>query len=281
MALVLSIRARGLRQGSFALLAALVASAVPTRPLFAADAPAKPSASMFALLEAQIKGHVKDRALDALKKDVEQITKAMGDEVDVKQKSRLGTLFGLIVNGTTDDDIRKVAIVAIGNSKDASLFTYIRKFLSQPDLDAEPPLMKSAIEATGKLVADEAVLPLMTIVDKTHVLSLAQAAMEAFALYGTHKSVRGKILRDLVGTVEKDRPGVGQRWDASMGDPTQTAKTRTNELSRQRWDALSGSLVATLNKMTGTQGATAEDWFKLYDGYKGGLDKLFVDPAKS
>ena len=120
----------------------------------------------------------------------------------------------------------------------------------------------------------------MTLVDKTHVLTLAQAAMSAFSLYGTKKNARTKILRDLVGTVSKDRPGVGLRWDASMGDPVQTAKTRTNELSRARWDSLSGVLVATLNKMTGTQGATAEDWFKLYDDYKGGLDRLFVDPAK-
>ena len=248
---------------------------------FATDDASKTAASTFAFLEAQIKGHIQDKSLEALKKDVGEVAKAITDEPDEKNKTRLGTLMGVIVYGTTDDGVQKVAIVAIGASKDSSLFQYIRRFLSQPDLDAEPPLCKCAIEAAGKLAADDAVGPLMTIVDKTHVLPLAQAAMDAFALYGTHKSVRGKILRDLVGTVEKDRPGVGLRWDASMGGPAvQTAKTRTNELSRQRWDALSGNLVSTLNKMTGTQGATAEDWFKLYDDYKGGLDKLFVDPAK-
>ena len=269
---------RGIRARVLACVSLL---AVGASSVIAADEPAKSGPSAFTLLDAQIRTHIKDKALDALKKDVEQITKALADEPDAKNKTRLGTLFGVITSGTTDDGVQKVAIVAIGNSKDSSLFPYIRKFLSQPDLDVEPPLCKVAIEAAGKLVADDAVGPLMTIIDKTHTLSLAQAAMDAFAFYGTHKSVRGKILRDLVGTVEKDRPGVGKRWDASMGgEAVETAKTRTNELSRQRWDALSGGLVSTLNAMTGTQGATAEDWFKLYDDYKGGLDKLFVDPKK-
>jgi hypothetical protein len=266
--------------GTALVLATLAGAAAPSAR--AADGPTATAASTYTYLEAQIKGHIKDKSLDALKKDVEQVGKAVADEPDAKNRTRLGTLLGLVVNGTTDDAVQKAAIVAIGATKDSALFPCISRFLKQPDLDAEPPLCKAAIEATGKLAADDAVLPLMTLVDKSHVLSLASAAMEAFSLYGTKKNVRRNILRDLVSTVSKDRPGVGQRWDASQGGPAvATAKTRTNELSRQRWDALSGILVSTLNKMTGTQGATAEDWFKLYDDYKGGLDKLFVDPAKS
>lgn len=275
-------RARGLVRVSVLSLGAFAGTVAFASGASAAGEPSKEAVAAFAFLDAQIRGHIKDKALDALKKDVEQVAKAITDEPDAKNKTRLGALLGVIVNGTTDDGIQKVAIVAVGATKDPALFQFIRRFLVQPDLDNEPPLLKPAIEAAGKLVADDALGPLMTIIDKTHTLSLASAAMSALALYGTHKAVRGKILRDLVGTVEKDRPGVGQRWDASMGGPAvQTAKTRTNELSRARWDALSGVLTATLNKMTGTQGATADDWFKLYDDYKGGLDKLFVDPAKS
>lgn len=264
-----------------AVLVFAAAALAPSRPVFAADdAAAKDAAQKFTALDAQIRAHIKDKSLDALKKDVEEVSKALGDQTDPKQRTRFGTLLGLIVNGTTDDGVQSVVIVAIGNTKDSANFQFIRRFLAQPDLDAEPPLLKPAIEAAGKLVADDAVLPLMTIVEKSHLLPIASAAMGAFSLYGTHKAVRSKILLSLVDTVSKDRPGVGVRWDASMGDPVQTAKTRTNELSRQRWDALSGVLVTTLNKMTGTQGATAEDWFKLRDDYKGGLDRLFVDPAK-
>jgi len=252
--------------------------------VFAADDPAKDAAkeaaTKFTALDAQIRSHIANKALEALQKDVEEVTKAITEQADPKVKSRFGTLLGVIVKGTTDDGVQKVVIVAIGDTKDSSLFQYIRPFLAQPDLDVEPPLCKPAIDAAAKLVCDDAVGPLMTLVEKSHILTLSSAAMEAFARYGTHKGVRSKIFRDLINTVSKDQPGVGQRWDASMGDPVQTAKVRTNELTAARWGALSSSLVSTLNKMTGTQGATAEDWFKLYDDYKGGLDRLFVDPLK-
>lgn len=283
-------RSLGIAGVSVLALSSLVVAAASVRLAAAGEGPpkeaatkeaaAKEAAAKYAALEAQIKGHLGEKALDALKKDVEEVSKALAEQADPKQRTRHAMLLGTITNGTLDEGVRRVAIVAIGNSKEGALFQYLRRFLAQPDLDAEPPLCKVAIEAAGKLLTDDAVLPLMTIIDKTHVMSLAQAAMAAFSKYGFKKNVRGKILRDLVATLEKDRPGTGLRWDASMGDPTQTAKTRTNEMSRQRWDALSGVLVTTLNTMTGTQAATAEDWFKLYDDYKGGLDRLFVDPAR-
>jgi HEAT repeat protein len=246
----------------------------------AASDPAKEAAVRFTAIEAQVKAHITTKAVDALKQDVAEVSKEVSAAPDPKLRARFGTLLATILGGTTNDDVQKAAILAIGDTRDAALFPAIRRFLAQPDLDAEPPLCKVAIEAAGKLAAPDAVLPLMTLVDKSHVLGLSQAAMKAFELYGTQKGVRTKILKDLIATVEKDRPGTGNRWDSSSGnDPQKTARTRTNELTRQRWDALSGVLVATLNKMTGTQGATAEDWFKLYDTYKGGLDKLFVEPA--
>ena len=270
------------RTGVFLGVLALWGGGLRASTAAAGDAPAAPpataadEAARYAELDKQVGLHLKDKAIDALKVDLVEVGKAVKATTDPALRSKVGALLGRILDGTTDDATQKAAIAAIGDTEDGSLFRFLRRWVAQPDAKAEPPMLSTAITAAGKLRSNDAVQPLMTIVEKSKLYSLSVAAMEALSNYGQNKRVRVKILTELISTVGKDRPGVGLRWDSSQGDPQATARTKTGEESRARWGALSGSLVSCLNRMTGATCATAEDWFGLHDKYKGRLDGLFM-----
>jgi len=271
------------RTGMFLGLVGLCAGGLGASAAIAGDLPATPpaataadAAARYAELDKQIGLHLKDKAADSLKLDLAEVGKEVKATADPTLRTKFGALLGRILDGTSDDGTQKAAIAAIGDTADGSLFRYLRRWVAQPDAKAEPPMLSTAIAAAGKLLSNDAVGPLVTIVEKSKLYSLSTAAMEALANFGQNKRVRVKILTDLISTVAKDRPGVGNRWDASKGDPEATARTRTGEESRARWGALSGTLVVCLNRMTGTNCATAEDWFGLHDKYKGRLDSLFT-----
>lgn len=259
--------------GGFFVASGALAGDMPASPPAATDGD---PAQRYAELDKQIGLHLKDKAVDALKLDVAEVAKEAKAATDPVWRTKLGALIGRILDGTTDDPTQKVALVAIGDSADPALFRFLRRWLAQPNPKEEPPLLAEAITAAGKLVSSDAVQPLLTIVQKSKLYPLATAAMEALANYGPNKRMRVKILTEIISTVSKDSPGVGNRWDSSSGEAQATARTKTGEESRARWGALSGVMVVCLNRMTGTNCATAEDWFGLYDKYKSRLDALFV-----
>jgi hypothetical protein len=245
----------------------------------AAEAGATPAtddpAVAYAQVEAQVRGHLRDKARDALKEDVKALAKTVAATQDAKWKVKYEALVGLICQTCTDDGVQKECIVALGDMKDPDMFRYVRPFLAQPNVKETPPLLEDAITAAGKMVSDDAVLPLMKLVKDSKVMTVAVAALKAFSTYGASKRMRVQIVKDLISSIGKDQPGVGNRWDNSQGDPTATARTKTGEESRARWSALSGELVRTLNAMTSLNAATAEDWFSLYDKYKNNLNAIF------
>lgn len=240
-----------------------------------AGIPALEPAAVYTQFEAQMKLHLRDKAKDALKKDVEETQKQLTAITDEKLAAKWKTALGTILQGCTDDGVQRAAIKAIGDTKDPSLFRYLRPFLAQPVAKEVPPLLDDAITATGKVVADDAVTPLMGLLKDTKVMAVAQAALKALGNYQSSKRMRGPILRDVISTVRKDQPGIGQRWDSSQGDPAATAKTKTGDEALARWGALSSVMVEALNKLTGQNCATPIDWISLYDKYKNSLDTLF------
>lgn len=265
--------------GSIGVLSTGLLGVVGAPPASAGDAPPAGTdtdpAQRFTELDKQIGVHLADKDADALKQDIGEALKEAKAATDPALKAKFGGLIGRILDRTHDDPTQKAAIVAIGETENPALFKHLRRWLAQPNTKVEPPMMTDAITAAGKIQSNDAVMPLLTIVEKSKVFSLATAAMEALANYGTSKRMRVKILTELISTVSKDSPGVGNRWDASMGEAEATARTRTGEESRARWGALSGPLVTCLNRMTGQNCATAEDWFGIYDSWKGRLDQLF------
>jgi hypothetical protein len=237
-------------------------------------APATP-AEEYAQVEAAVKAHLRDKDADGTKADgalvLRQSTSCPEEGLRAKYRALLGTM----LQSSRDEDVRKVLLEAIAETKDASLFRYVRPHLAMPNPKEAPPLLLPAIEAAGSLAADEGASILVGLVKDAKRMEVAQAAMKALGSYGANKRVRARIVGDLVATVRKDRPGVGQRPDYSSGTMQPTARIRTGDDQVSRWEALSGALVQTLNKMTGQNVGTAEDWFDLYDRYKGRPAVLF------
>lgn len=227
-------------------------------------------------LDAQLRQHVKEKVLDAVKADVVAIGTTYAT-VDAKGQKLLGAALSWVVKAVPDEPIRKAAIEAVGATKDKALSGVLRPFLVQPDKRALPPLLKPALEAAGKLADDDLVVPIMTIVKDSKHYEAAALAVRAFAGYGASKRTRNGILRDLVATVAKDQPGVGKRWEKD-GDsgPYETARTKTGDEQMTRYQALTAALVPTLNAMTGQNCGSAEDWFALFEKYKSAPGDLFA-----
>ncbi len=246
---------------------------------FAGDAPpAAPAVEPVdaVALDAAVRQHVKDKANDAVRADVVAIGKGYAS-VDAKGQKLLAAALAFVAKTVQDDAVRRATIEAVGETKDKALSGVLRPFLAQPDRKVLPPLLKPALEAAGKLADDELVVPLMSIVKDSKHVEAAALAMKAFAGYGASKKARNGIVRDLIGTVAKDQPGVGKRWEKD-GDsgPYETARTRTGEETQTRYQALSAALVPTLNAMTGQNCGSAEDWFALFERYKSSPGDLFA-----
>src|SRR5688572_3042019 len=188
----------------------------------AASLPEAESAAAVAALEAQVKEHLKDKNNDALKSDVKEIAKAYPAAFP-KHQEKYGGLFALIAKSVKEDDVLRVVIVAVGDTKNSNLFYVIRPFLQQPDKKAVPTLMKEAIDATAKMVPDSGAALLMSIVTDSKEYNIAAVALKALGSYGDNKRLRAGILRDAIATVGKDIPSRGHRWE-KMGDtPVPTA----------------------------------------------------------
>lgn len=260
----------GLRVVAVGVLAAACGLA---RPAAAADVPPADPATA---LDATLRQHVKEKALEAVKDDAKQVGKAW-PSLDPKGRKTLGATLLWLTKAVTDDGVQKVVIDVVGETRDKALSAVLRPFLAMPDKKAAPPLLRPAIEAAGKLADEDLVVPLMGIVKDAKDYDVAATALKAFAGYGTAKKARNGILRDLINTVAKDQPGVGKRWEKD-GDsgPYETARTKTGDEQLSRYQALSAALVPTLNTLTGQNCGTAEDWFGLFDRYKSAPGDLFA-----
>lgn len=231
-------------------------------------------------LETVAKKHLADKADDALKADVAAAVKLAAETSDAKLRARIITVVGSILSGRTEDGTQRAAIKGIGEIGDSSAFRYLRPFLNQPTPKDNPPLLIDAIDAASKIHADDSVIVLMALVEKSDVMPVAVAAMKAFIPFAANKPTRVKIVSDLIQTVKKDRPGVTYRWSKDGGimgaDRTRTRNPlHSGEDSVTRYQALAGVMCETLNKMTGQNVAAPEDWFDMKDKYKSNLSILF------
>jgi hypothetical protein len=211
-------------------------------------------------LERQVKQHLTDHADDAVKKDCKGALELAGKLTDANLKTRCLNVIGMVLDTSNNDEVRKVAIKAIADSGDKSLYRFVTTYLKQPNPKVVPELIMDAIDCAGKLTADEAVQPMLDLEKNSDVYTVTVAAIKALSNYGDAKRWRAKILKDLIGDIYQDRPGIKHR------DPA---------VSRERYEALSGEIVKTCNKLTGRTYASPEEWFDLVEKYKTDLDALF------
>ncbi|HVG93890.1 MAG TPA: hypothetical protein VND21_05550 [Planctomycetota bacterium] len=269
--------------GLAALLLGLAGAAIGGgSPAWAEAPPAEPGApadetptQAYARLEATVKGHLKEKDEAALKADCARAKELGLSCAEVALRPKYLALLGSILQGTREEEVRKVAIQAIGETKEKSMFKYLRPYLAMPNAKEAGPLLIPAIEAAGQLAANDGALLLVGLVKDSKVMTVAQAAIKAIGGYASNARMRQKVVGDVIATVRKSRPGVGSRADTSSGEVVPTARVRTGDEEMSRWQALAPVLVETLNKMTGHNAATAEDWFDLYDRYKTQPNVLF------
>jgi hypothetical protein len=231
-------------------------------------------------LEKQSKQHLADHADDALKKDCKSALELAGQLADAKLKARCLQIIGVILDLTNEDSVRKVAIKAIADSGEKSLYHFVTQYLKQPNPKVVPELIMDAIDCAGKLKADEAVQPMLKLEEDSDVYTVNVAAIKALSNYGDVKRWRVKILKDLVDDIRKDRPGISYRWrgENNMGGANRERThrgIRTGEESRTRYEALAGEVCAACNKLTGQNVASPEDWFDLVEKYKTNLEALW------
>jgi hypothetical protein len=262
---------------AFAAIAAVLPARV-ARADAAADAALKEATGKVDELDKQIKKHLSvTTADDALRADITAASKLSTELSDAKLKSRCLDLIGGILKGTTHDDLEKDAIKAFAALGSPDAGKWIVVYLKQASPKDEPPLLTDAIECAGKIKSDACVPSLLVIVDKSDVLPLAAASIKALANYGGNPRMREQILDSLVGTVEKDRPGISYKWRGDQDNRYKTGKIRSGEDARTRYEALAGEMCTCLNKMTGQNVASPEEWFDLRKKWKTDLGKLFVN----
>lgn len=244
----------------------------------AADAALKEATAKVVEIEGLAKQHQEAKADDALRVDITNAVKLAGELSDAKLKTRCIQIIGTIMKGTTHDDLERIALKAFGDLGNPAAGPMITLYLAQPVPDMQPPLLLDAIECAGKIKSDDNVGALLVLVNKSDILPVAAGALKALSNFGQSKRMREKILDELVGTVEKDRPGISYRWRGAgnMGTRFRTSNgIRTGEDARNRYEALAGEMCTGLNKLTGQNVASPEEWFDLRKKYKSSLAELF------
>jgi hypothetical protein len=230
-------------------------------------------------LEGSVAQHKKDRDEGALARDGDAIA-AMHKAPDCppEHRKRLHALLGTVLAAPVEDGLVKSALKAIGDIGDELNWKHVRKYLQQPDPKSAPPLLLEAIEAAGKIRAPGAVEPLLRIVDDSKTYAVAAAAIRALGSYGENKRARGRILETIVKSVRRSVPGGRgmKKGGQSQVDPEQGGSTNpSGSPDASRWGSLAPALVEAANQLTKKTAASAEDWFDLYDRYKGKIDSLF------
>jgi HEAT repeats len=268
--------------GAFATVAAAFSFGFAT-PRASAEETSGPTAEVDGLvrlaeLEGSVAQHKKDRDEGALARDLDGIA-AMYKAPDCppERRKRLSVLVGVVLQAPAADGLVKSALRAIAEIGDEANWKYVRKYLQQPDPKSTPPLLLEAIEAAGKIKASSAVDPLLKLVDDSKTFAVAAAAIRALGAYGDDKRARVRILDSIVKSVRRSVPGGRgmKKGGQSQTDPEQGGATNATGGDASRWGTLAPAFVEAANKLTGKSATSAEDWFDIYDRYKGKVGELF------
>lgn len=274
---------------SFLLAATLLAVLLPmtafAEEASQAEGAEKEAIEVYARVKAYedvVDDHRRDGADEAVVKDIREAVKLFGEAEKAKDKEkaqeRLVKIVGLTCSRMRSDDVRKTALVALGEMGHEDGARYVRRFLEPLDEgDEVPPTLLPAIEAAACIGDHSLVRYLLKIVDDSENYLVAAKAAEALGKFRDvdfryHK----KILEELGKTLIKDMPGSPSR---GKGDPTTGAYIpgKQGDAGTARWSLLSVAIPKALNELTGQQFGTMGDWMAMIDEHERNLKILFVD----
>lgn len=244
-----------------------LAVAVGTGGARAADGPAEgdPLVKKVVEHEALVAQHVKDKATKALLEDAKAAC-ALHKEVGTRDDLRARVLATLetVVKAQKDDAGRKEALECVGATGDRDGMKIVRPWLKQPNREKSGPVLLCAIRVAGLLPVSDSVEPLLGMVEDSKVLDASAAAMESLGSFGRVKNKREKIMTELCKTVAKWTPaGVARPKSTNPGTDDSGGTTRGDSEVSVRWTTLAPLLPKTLNRLTGQNVNTAEQWFRV------------------
>lgn len=260
---------------AWALGAGILLTVVFAVPAAADDALAKRLAD----LTARVKEHRAAKDIAGIQGDLKAAVRLHADTKDDKKlRKKVITLIGGVPSGMKSDTLRRDVLNALGQTRDPLGAKYIRFYLKQRNAKKAGEILLVAIRVAGEAPDGSLVSPLLKIVAKSKHLGAAAAALKTLGNFHGVKSHRAKILKAVVETVRKSKPGVkGVMKDPVEGDMYNHAGDET----RNRWAALSSVLPKMLGQLTGNEnyGTSVDEWFTMYDDNKRNLKALFADDA--
>lgn len=193
---------------------------------------------------------------------VPEVYKASAD------KSLRGKLLGELGKVVKDDDLGAArlaavdAIVAVEDPKAA--WKTLARNLPGPKVEEASEVDLAVVRAAGTLAQSRALKPLLELAAKAKQAEVAAAAAKALGGFNGDKRGRVKLLDELISIGKRTRPG-------------RSTEKAVSEEAQKRWETVRPSLVAGLNKLTGRDEGSFEDWEALWDEYKKRPKQLFVD----
>ncbi|MDJ0521759.1 MAG: hypothetical protein QNJ90_06755 [Planctomycetota bacterium] len=228
-------------------------------------------------LTEQVKSHRAAKDMAALGGDLKAAVALHKDADGHKRlRKKVIALIGNLPKKMVGEKLRLDMLAALAQTGDPEGAKYIRFYLKQPNAKKATPLLRAAIRTAGQVPDGSLVSPLLKIVTKSKHMGAASQALTALGNYHGVKTHRAKIMKTVVETVRKSRPGVkGVMKDPVEGDMYNHA----GEATHSRWGALSRVLPKMLATLTRNEqfSASVDEWFTMYDDNKRNLKALFVD----
>ena len=194
-----------------------------------------------------------------------------------KETSRLRLSLVRMVGDLTKsrhDRVRRTALDALGELEDENGTRFVKPLL-KPDRDDEPnPVTLAAIDAAASIGADDFVVPLLRIVDRSRCHEEASEAMSALARFSHSEKQRERIVKELAKTLTRARnkaPVVIAKAPAT--DPAAENK----EIPPSRWTTLAPLLPEVLNELTGQDINHPDEWLDMVEDNRRDVGKLFLD----
>lgn len=185
---------------------------------------------------------------------------------DKAAKSALLGELGKVIKDKKMSEARLAAVatlVEIGDSKPC--WKQLSRFMPNPKkTETASDLQLAVIAAAGSLASPSAIKPLTELAYKAKDNKAAGAAAFALGGYGKDKKSRVRLLVELIDIGLRTRPG------------RSTTKAVSPE-AQQRWQVVGQGVVGGLNRLTGAEHSSFEEWESIFKDNKKKPGVLFND----
>ncbi len=219
-------------------------------------------------LLAEIATAKKDKERTGLADAVAKVPAAYAATEDAGARKALLGAVGKVLKDKKAMAAQTAAAKALGEVGDkAAAWKVLSKAMPKAKAKEVEGYQMEAIKSAGVLAQDGAIAPLIQLVQKSKSTFAAKEAAIALGEYGNSKK-RAVVLAALLDTT-------GKLFAAAQS----AAQNPKGGSGGEPWKALGPSLIASLNKLTGQQHATAEAWLAAAKEHKKKLDALFATSA--